>query len=443
MSLRTSIAGCITLLGLASAAWAEPTLVGFASLPPDTFEQDSHVSGQFIKEEELNGRTPPFHTQPIQGISSIVPSEEEGTFFAVSDNGYGSKANSADYLLSVYRVRPEFRTEEGGTGEVKVDIAFRLSDPNQHVPWPIVAGGKTYPNSDVPVPAEVRENRLLTGADFDPESMVRLPDGTFWIGDEFGPFLLHFDAEGRLLEPPVELPGEGMHSPDHPTKDPAKAKIERSAGFESLIYTPPFDVDYGVTGILEKPVADEEYLRVYVYAFQTDKGDQMKLPEQPFRYPLAGGVEAVSGASDGFAAVTIERDAEQANKAEVKQLAHFFLLGSANPGRGSPRVLLADLLNLPDPHALSGDGHDRFRFPFLTPESVLPVDEQTVLVVNDNNYPFTSGREQGTPDPTEFILIRFDKPLAELARDAAEGDEDDELELGGEDGDGSGLDIGN
>jgi glycerophosphoryl diester phosphodiesterase len=47
--------------------------------------------------------------------------------------------------------------------------------------------------------------RLLTGADLDPESLVRMRDGSLWIGDEFGPFLLHFDADGRLLEPALEL----------------------------------------------------------------------------------------------------------------------------------------------------------------------------------------------------------------------------------------------
>ena len=49
--------------------------------------------------------------------------------------------------------------------------------------------------------------RILTGFDLDPESFVRAPDGTFWVSEEFGPFLLHVAADGRVLEPPVELPG--------------------------------------------------------------------------------------------------------------------------------------------------------------------------------------------------------------------------------------------
>ena len=28
----------------------------------------------------------------------------------------------------------------------------------------------------------------------DPEGLVALEDGTFWIGDEYGPYLLHLDA---------------------------------------------------------------------------------------------------------------------------------------------------------------------------------------------------------------------------------------------------------
>ena len=54
---------------------------------------------------------------------------------------------------------------------------------------------------------ETTTERRLTGGDFDPESLVALPDGTFWVGDEFGPFLLHFDATGRLMAPPVAIPG--------------------------------------------------------------------------------------------------------------------------------------------------------------------------------------------------------------------------------------------
>ena len=47
---------------------------------------------------------------------------------------------------------------------------------------------------------------------------------------------------------------------------------------------------------------------------------------------------------------------------------------------------------------------------------MLPVDGQTLLVTNDNNYPFSSGRTPGRADDNEFILIRLDQPLQALGQ---------------------------
>ena len=78
---------------------------------------------------------------------------------------------------------------------------IQLSDPDDHVPFDIEQ------EDDGPA-------RLLTGADFDIESVRRAANGDLWFGDEFGPFLLHTDAMGKLLEPPIEPP-EGVLGADH------------------------------------------------------------------------------------------------------------------------------------------------------------------------------------------------------------------------------------
>lgn len=36
--------------------------------------------------------------------------------------------------------------------------------------------------------------------------MQQAADGSLWFGDESGPFLLHTDANGKVLEAPFELP---------------------------------------------------------------------------------------------------------------------------------------------------------------------------------------------------------------------------------------------
>ncbi|MBW4560192.1 MAG: phytase [Mojavia pulchra JT2-VF2] len=166
------------------------TLKGFASLPADTFAEGP-PSGSAIT-GNTNGRTIPFPQQPVQGFSGVQVADKN-SFWFLSDNGFGSKDNSADYLLRIYRLNPSFRGyEPKGDGSVKVLDFIQLSDPDKKVPFNIVN--------------ENTSDRLLTGADFDVESFVIGSDGTIWVGDEFGPFLLHFDATGKLLDAPISTP---------------------------------------------------------------------------------------------------------------------------------------------------------------------------------------------------------------------------------------------
>jgi hypothetical protein len=72
---------------------------------------------------------------------------------------------------------------------------------------------------------------------------------------------------------------------------------------------------------------------------------------------------------------------------------------------------VADLLHISDPANIAGFG-SVFRFPFQTIESVIPLSNTRIGVLNDNNYPFSSGRMAGQPDPNEFIILKLDQPLA-------------------------------
>ena len=150
---------------------ADVKLTGFASLSADTFAEGSPAGADI----SANGRTGPFPGQPVQGFSGVqFAPNNDGSYWFLSDNGFGSKDNSADYLLRIYQVNPDFKQENQGDGTVEVEQFIQLADPDNLIPFDIV-------NED-------SAQRLLTGADFDIESFVIADDGSIWIGDEFGHF---------------------------------------------------------------------------------------------------------------------------------------------------------------------------------------------------------------------------------------------------------------
>lgn len=164
-------------------------LKGFAFLPADTFAEGPS-SGNFIT-GNTNGRTIPFSGQPVQGFSG-VQSAGQDAFWFLADNGFGAKNNSADFLLRIYKLDPNFRGSESGNGTVQIQSFIQMADPDRNVPFEIVN--------------QTTIDRRLTGADFDPESFVIAGNDTIWVGEEFGPFVFNIDASGKLLSAPVATP---------------------------------------------------------------------------------------------------------------------------------------------------------------------------------------------------------------------------------------------
>lgn len=200
---------------------APPGLIGRAVLPAATFVGGPQ-SGSFIGAN--------FSEQPVQGISCLV-AVGDGSFWALSDNGYGSIENSADFRLRIHRILPEWKTSAHGSGNVSVESTIELRDPDHRVKFAIVN--------------EFTSDRVLTGADFDVESMRLGPDGTFWIGEEFGPFLLHADASGKLLDAPIPLPDPDQ--PNQEVRSPQNPWIEEGSTVRLMNAFRARGVAYGAT----------------------------------------------------------------------------------------------------------------------------------------------------------------------------------------------------
>ncbi len=199
----------------ANATSHEPTLVGRAVLPADTLAPGPPAGAGVLP--PFNGIVFPRPSQPVEGFSSIVDGRSPGEFLAMADNGFGAKANSQDFLIRAYFLRPNFKTARGGSGSVQVGDFVSFRDPDHRLSFPIVN--------------EATSDRLLTGGDIDPESLQRDHDGDLWVGDEFGPWILHFDADGPAPRPALR---GGRHQvpqqPDPGRRDPHPAEQPRFRG---------------------------------------------------------------------------------------------------------------------------------------------------------------------------------------------------------------------
>ena len=134
---------------------------------------------------------------------------------------------------------------------------------------------------------------------------------------------------------------------------------------------------------------------------------------------------------DGDRYIIIERDDFQgppssANPPRQKKL-YLIDLSETDPATGILRKrLLVDLLDIDDPRDIGGPlpevPRHTFTFPLQSVESVTPIDDFTLLVGLDNNYPGGNGRVPGTPDGTEIITLRSSVPLRSLRVDECDDD---------------------
>ncbi|MCA1366343.1 esterase-like activity of phytase family protein [Bradyrhizobium sp. BRP14] len=368
------------------------------------------------------GLSLPFNGQPMQGFSGIK-AMEDGTFWSLSDNGFGNKLNSTDAMLMLHHINIDW-----DAGKVEPLETVFLSDPDRKAPFPIVMEGSA--------------TRYLTGGDFDVESIQPVVDG-FWVGEEFGPYILKFDTTGKLTDViSTTVDGKPVLSPDNPTltlqADPSKKmpvfNLKRSGGYEGLALSEDGTKLYG---LFEGPIwTDNETVE------QADGRPALRIIEldvagkawtgRSWLYPLAEGGEAIGDFNmlDDRTALVIERDngAGTLDKAcadpkdpkpdcfavgsKLKRI-YKIEISDENVGKAVRKIGYIDLLKIADPdnRKRQGGGEGYYDMPFVTIENVDRVDETHIVVGNDNNLPFSAGRSLDKADDNEFVLLEVGKFL--------------------------------
>ncbi len=352
----------------------------------------------------------PGSRQPVGGFSALLDAPGKDVYWAMPDNGFGNKQNSRSFILRVYRIRADWETARGGEGDVEILDWIQLSDPDELIPFKIVREGF--------------EDRILTGGDFDPESLRIAPDGTLWFGEEFGPFLLHTDATGKVLEAPI--PVRGVRSPQYPgftPEDEPRATLNSSNGFEGMALSTDGKKLYPA---LEGPLrTDQDKTRRWIYEFDlrtkryTGKRLQYRVADPSYL------ISDFTALGDGRY-VVLERDNFENAEAKHKQ-AFVIDLGKVGPGGFLVKRQVLDLLSVRDRAGISEPARpgdfgigDPFRMPYVTIEAVLPEGDQRLVIVNDTNFG-SHGRNRTLPDYSDLINVR----VPELrGRGGGRGDDD-------------------
>jgi hypothetical protein len=362
----------------------------------------------------------PFKGQPVQGLSGIK-NLKDGTFLTLTDNGFGSKANSPDAMLMFHVVKPDWKS---GAVE-RVSTTF-LHDPDRKVPFRIV-------NENTP-------KRYLTGSDFDIESIQPIGDN-LWFGDEFGPFLIKTDKNGKVLQVfDTMVDGKVVRSPDNPgltmpaAPGPVKFEVKRSKGFEGMAASPDGKFLYGLlegplVGADGKPEAKEGTAYLRILEFDVDKG---AYTGKSWKYALEAPTNAIGDFNliDAQSGLIIERDDTEGDPAlacapgaikpdcfnvpaKFKRI-YKVDFGQADGDGFVKKVGYIDLMDIDDPNKVARQGgrDGKFTFPFFTIENVDVIDGERIIVGNDNNLPFSAGRAIDKADDTEFSVLNVKDLLA-------------------------------
>ncbi|MDB5510504.1 MAG: hypothetical protein JWL93_2973 [Hyphomicrobiales bacterium] len=181
----------------------------------------------------------------------------EGSIYLLPDRGYNVEGTT-DYRARLNRLTLRITPVEPGrtppAEQRQTGVRAELTETI------LLIDGNGVPMSGLDPervsPAENGLPRLPMTKDgkvsLDPEAIVRMPDGSFFISDEYGPGIYRFSPEGRLLSslfPPEALlpvrkgelnfsssnPGPGAKRPDpvHPERG-----RQNNQGFEGMALTP-------------------------------------------------------------------------------------------------------------------------------------------------------------------------------------------------------------
>jgi hypothetical protein len=178
------------------------------------------------------------------GYGSAIAADpnQRNSFFLLTDRGpnFSLGADAKAFPVPAYSPRIVKARLDGDTLRLGDEILLRRGDGAAISGLPIGPGacGSTGER------ASRLDGSALPGdpEGLDSEGLVAMRDGTFWVSDEYGPFLVHFGADGRQLQ---------RLSPCDGSLPRVYSKRRPNGGMEGLTITPD---GKWLVGIMQAPL---------------------------------------------------------------------------------------------------------------------------------------------------------------------------------------------
>lgn len=310
-------------------------------------------------------------TYQIGGYGSdLVYCNKDHTFWLLTDRGPNVDNQSGDGKIFP---EPDFSprigifSKDGDRFVLKHEIILKNQDNRPFTGLPI----KDSPGQTGETAYDLYGKKIQSSAShgIDPEGLALLPDSTFWVSDEYGPFLMHFDRSGRCID--RLSPFDGSMPQHYQSRKPNR-------GLEGLCANPDGTYLYG---IMQSPLMGEKEHIVPLFRYDLTDKDWTE-----FRYPLdtdSDGANALCWLSDSTLLV-LERDGKfpdehtPANKKVYK-----VCLSDRSP-------ILQKTLVLDIVKAAPDYGHDKA-------EGIALIGDSILCVANDDDFGITSPTQ---PDNT-------------------------------------------
>jgi hypothetical protein len=189
------------------------------------------------------------------GSSFVAVPGESGWFYGVTDRGPNADNDgpAGDKVFTDPTFHPQIGLFQlvGGKAVLQRTIVLTAPDgtPYNGLPNPVtksaasaektedISGNAIDPTKPYTVPGT--STTLNPDNGYDSEGLVALADGTFWVSDEYGPFITHFDRFGKEIERLSAWGADAGHNVDASHPLPLELKLRtKNKGMEGLTVMP-------------------------------------------------------------------------------------------------------------------------------------------------------------------------------------------------------------